>query len=735
MSLVAELKRRNVFRVAAAYLVAGWLITEVLTAVLPALGAPAWTERAIVLVFALGFLPTLVFAWVFELTPAGLRRQRDVDSDETLHSIGGHRLEYATIAVVVVGVLILAVFGSRPAPEADPAAGIPAPRSVAVLPFENMSRDPDNEYFSDGLTETLLHMLAQIPDLKVAARTSSFAFKGENRPIAEIASALGVTHVLEGSVQRSGDEVRIVAQLIRADDGFHVWSASYDRRLDDIFRIQDEIATDVGRALSASLLGDNPADSAAGLNTESTDAFDLYLQALNERATFSYWGLQAEEDLLKGALAIDPDFVAAKTALAYNYLNQVKTGAMDETTASRLALALTGQVLEIRPHDADARAIRLYVVAAPQSRDISAERFNETLAELDSLVAEHPDNLEARFLYVHLLNNLRRFEQSQALLEAALERDPLNPQILFELGTIHLGLERWAEAKAVLERSLEIESRQPNVHALLATIALVDGDGPGVVGHLLNAMEVDPADHELAGALAQFLYELDLVEEGDDFRKRVRSLAPTSAIAYQLDMLRGLVTEDMDAVREAARQAIEDDVPNRRDAFTDAVINLIRAARESGTVRDALDWIADTHPGIFDLDAEALPLKYRAAQLAAMHGWYLTLPEDALLERLETAVAVARSFGYDITDTPKLHFSVLALRGDTQAAVTIALREILDKSALHYLGWERLLEHPVYAEIVADDRIRTRLERWREERSQTRAAVRDFLTEWRTAAT
>jgi len=630
MSLVAELKRRNVFRVAAAYLVAGWLITEVLTAVLPELGAPAWTERAVILVFVLGFLPTLAFAWVFELTPQGLRRQRDVDSDESLQSVGGHRLEYATIAIVVTGILILAVFGSRPATEETEAAGSPVPPSVAVLPFENMSRDPDNEYFSDGLTETLLHMLAQIPDLKVAARTSSFAFKGENRPIAEIAGALGVTHVLEGSVQRSGDEVRIVAQLIRADDGLHVWSASYDRRLDDIFRIQDEIATDVGRALSASLLGDNPADSAAGLNTESTDAYDLYLQALNERATFSYWGLQAEEDLLKGALAIDPDFVAAKTALAYNYLNQVKTGAMDETTASRLALALTGQVLEIRPNDADARAIRHYLVAAPQSRDISAERFNETLAELDALVTEHPDNLEARLLYVHLLNNLKRYEQSQALLEAALERDPLNPQILFELGTIHLGLERWAEAKAVLERSLEIESRQPNVHALLATIALVDGDGPGTVGHLLNAMEVDPADHELAGALAQFLYELDLVEEGDDFRKRVRSLAPTSAIAYQLDMLRGLVMNDMDAVREAARRALEDDVPNRRNAFADAVINLVRAARESGTVGEALDWIADPHPGIFELDAEALPLKYRAAQLAAMHGWYLTLPEDAV---------------------------------------------------------------------------------------------------------
>ena len=175
-----------------------------------------------------------------------------------------------------------------------------------------MSNDKDNEYFSDGLTETLLHMLAQVPELKVAARTSSFAFKGQSLNIREIAAALGVAHVLEGSVQRQGDRVRITAQLIRASDGFHVWSESYDRTLDDIFGIQDEIATRVGDALSASLLGVDGERQLAGVQTTNPDAYDLYMQARKARQTFSFGGLRAAEDLLKGALLIDPDFLTPR---------------------------------------------------------------------------------------------------------------------------------------------------------------------------------------------------------------------------------------------------------------------------------------------------------------------------------------------------------------------------------------------------------------------------------------
>ena len=314
MALIAELRRRNVFRVAAAYLVVGWLLTEVLTTILPTLGAPGWAARAVILTFAFGFIPTVVLSWVFELTPDGIKREHEVDRSDSVTSRTGRKLDYVTIVGVILVVVFFGFFSAKTSDDEPPIVAV-SNASVAVLPFVNMSDDDRNEYFSDGLTETLLHMLAQIPDLKVAARTSSFAFKNQNTSIKDIAQALDVAHILEGSVQRVGDRVRITAQLIRAADGFHVWSSSYDRTLDDIFGIQDEIAEKVGTSLSESLLGKPKDEMFAGITTTNSDAYDLYLQARKERSTFSYGGLQAAERLLKGALTIDPDFMDAESEL------------------------------------------------------------------------------------------------------------------------------------------------------------------------------------------------------------------------------------------------------------------------------------------------------------------------------------------------------------------------------------------------------------------------------------
>src|SRR5210317_1607949 len=310
MSLIAELRRRNVFRVAAAYLLGGWLLTEVLTTILPTLGAPEWAARAVILIFAFGFIPAVVLAWFFEITPDGIKRDHEVDFDDPDKQRQVRKLDQLTIATAVVLIIFVGLFSARHTAD-DPTPidlGISA-TSVAVLPFQNMSGDKDNEYFSDGLTETLLHMLAQIPDLKVAARTSSFAFKGQNKSIQEIAAELEVAHILEGSVQHAGDQIRITAQLIRASDGFHVWSKNFDREFTDVFAIQDEIATQVGNALSVSLLGTDAESKLAGITTNDYDAYELYLQARKERATYSYVGLLAAENLLKGALLIDPDFI------------------------------------------------------------------------------------------------------------------------------------------------------------------------------------------------------------------------------------------------------------------------------------------------------------------------------------------------------------------------------------------------------------------------------------------
>jgi len=732
MSLFSELKRRNVFRVAAAYLVAGWLVTEVLTTVLPTLGAPDWQSKAVVLVFALGFLPTILFAWVYELTPDGIRKQHDMDLDASTVPVKSHKLEYATIATVVVAILFLAIFGSIPEMDSQPGpAAAVHDASVAVLPFVNMSDNPDNEYFSDGLTETLLHMLTQVPDLKVAARTSSFSFRGQNKTIAEIAATLGVAHVLEGSVQRQGDSVRITAQLIRASDGLHVWSASYDRTVDDIFEIQDEIAAKVGSALSESILGVAAADSLSGVGTSSADAYDLYLQAQGERATYSYWGLQGAEKLLKGALTVDPDFIDAKIELAGNYLQQLDTGLMDNQAVYTRNMAITGQVLAVEPDNADARAIRLFTETAVRTTETPAVQLRETVTQLKAIVAAEPDRLQPRLLLTRLLQRLQRFDEALDIQREALERDPRNPRILYEIGTLHIALDQPDAAREALEKSLAIEPAQPNAYAALAGMSLRAGDGLDYLRNFLKAVEVDPTDHELPGMIALFLFNLGLVEEGDDFRNRVMAIAPTSEIAYRIELLRAISTGDEEAGIEAARRAIADDVADRQNAFSGAVQYLLRTAVRRGTVDEELAFIEQHAPGIFEIDSVGLPVKYRAAQFFALDAWYTTLDDAELKRRLEQLLAVARSFGVEPTDDPGKALQILALRGEIEEAVKLVLSRLASESPLNHPGWRRTLDQPQYREIVADARVTAVLERWEEQEADVREQVRTYLADMR----
>ncbi|MEO5629646.1 MAG: hypothetical protein ABIQ62_07765, partial [Thermomonas sp.] len=258
MNFIAELKRRNVIRMAGLYLVGAWLIAQVAQTILPAFEVPNWVMRAIIIVLALGFVPAVIFAWVFELTPGGIKRDENVDRSASIAPQTARRMDRILLLVSVLAVGYFAFDKFVLAPQrntelvAETTEKIDAataskqstvnPNSIAVLPFVNMSGEKANEYFSDGISEEILNVLAQIPKLQVAARTSSFSFKGVGKEVPQIARELKVRMVLEGSVRKQGERVRITAQLIDASNGFHVWSQTYDRDLKDIFAIQDEIA-------------------------------------------------------------------------------------------------------------------------------------------------------------------------------------------------------------------------------------------------------------------------------------------------------------------------------------------------------------------------------------------------------------------------------------------------------------------------------------------------------------
>ena len=728
MPLIAELRRRNVFRVAAAYLVVGWLLTEVLTTILPTIGAPNWAARAVILTFAFGFIPAVVLSWVFELTPDGIKREHEIDRDESTPNKKGKTLDYVTIIGVILVVVFFGFFSARTADDEPPVVAA-SNASVAVLPFVNMSDDRDNEYFSDGLTETLLHMLAQVPDLKVAARTSSFAFKDQSTSIQDIAQALGVAHVLEGSVQRVGDRVRITAQLIRAADGFHVWSSSYDRTLDDIFGIQDEIAEKVGTSLSKSLLGAPNSEMFAGVTTTNSDAYDLYLQALKERASFSYGGLQAAERLLKGALTIDPDFMDAKSELAVNYIHQVETGLMDEQSTYPEIIAIVDQVLSVRPDDVVAQAVRIFGDAMIRANAGEMSAFTEIEGDLEEIVASAPGVLYPRVLLVRAYKSANKNDEALVVLEDALERDPFNSSIHYELGTLHMNRRDWDEAQASLEKSLEIEPTQPNAYISLAGIALHNGDAVSYVQYSLKAIEVDPSDHELHGFLAGFLYQLGLVEEGDDFRNRVMAIAPTSEVAYRINLLRAISLGDSDASIAAARSAIEDGIGDRRFSYGGAIQHLLRAAARTGTYEEEAIYLEEHAPGLLDVYSESLPPKYKSAQFSALEAWYVTQPRDEFLTRLDTLLEFAVANGFDQKKAPSANMGILAMRGNVQEAIKVGLSEVFVRSVAERLNWRETYSQPYLAEVVADPQVQAALKRWEEEEEAMRGQVQTYLAD------
>ena len=325
MRLLQELNRRNVIRVAILYAAISWLLIQISDVLSSILNLPAWAGVLVVMLLALGFIPVLIFSWIFEFTPEGLKREENVDRPLSIRQQTARRLD--VMIIVLLGIAIASVWidhylSQDPSitvtlEDADLDGSSNTEKTIAVLPFVNMSEDPGNEYFADGVSEEILNLLARLPGLRVTSRSSAFSFKGQNVNIPTIAAKLDVAHVLEGSVRKSGDQLRITAQLIEVDTDTHLWSETYDREIGNIFVVQDEIAAAVVTELEIRLLGEPPKKQRT-----QPDAYSLFLKArqlLNQR---SYENLTSAEDLLNQALEIDPDFASAWTSLANVYAEQ-----------------------------------------------------------------------------------------------------------------------------------------------------------------------------------------------------------------------------------------------------------------------------------------------------------------------------------------------------------------------------------------------------------------------------
>ncbi len=335
MSIFRELKRRNVIKVAIAYAVVAWLLIEVTATVFPILKLPDWSVTLVTAFMLIGFPVALIFAWAFEITPEGIKREKDVDRNQSITHITGRKFDYIIIAALILalGFFTFDKFVLDPSRDAElvqvttdavieqvteSGKSGTADKSIAVLPFVNMSSDPEQEYFSDGISEELLNVLVHVDDLRVASRTSSFAFKGENKNLAEIADILKVSYLLEGSVRKAGNRVRITAQLIEAASDQHLWSEIYDRDLTDIFAVQEEIANAIVAALRGSLELEVASEISVLAATTNMSAYDSYLKG--RELFIARTDLEKSVALFEQAVALDPRFARAWEGLAAIYV-------------------------------------------------------------------------------------------------------------------------------------------------------------------------------------------------------------------------------------------------------------------------------------------------------------------------------------------------------------------------------------------------------------------------------
>jgi len=504
LPLIAELKRRNVFKVGAAYLALGWVVIQITATVVPALNLPASIVPIVTWVGVIGFPFVILFSWIFELTPEGLKREREVDRTSSITHVTGRRLDY-TIIVLLVLAMSLFVFdrlsprrtGSAAAPATASSTATPekagepttpgalpsaadtkvSDQSIAVLPFVNMSDDKSNEFFSDGISEELLNLLAKIPALQVAARTSSFSFKGKDVEIPEIARQLHVAHVLEGSVRKAGNAVRITAQLIHAADGYHVWSQTWDRKLDDIFAIQDEIAADVVKQLKVTLLGAAPT-----VRKTDPQAYALYLQAVQLGRQQTLESLKQSDALLQQTLAIDARYAPAWTELSRNLVHETSAGALSNDEGYRKAREAVDKALEIDPDYARAHAWTGWITMGAGDLTDAARHFNRALA-LD------PADLTILGNATVLLSSLGRLKEATALQEVLLARDPVNVVTLYNLGYFYVMGRRLDEAIAMLRTTLSLSPGRDAAHYQLGVALLFKGQPEAALAEMKQENE------------------------------------------------------------------------------------------------------------------------------------------------------------------------------------------------------------------------------------------------------
>ena len=522
MSLLNELKRRNVLRVGTAYVVTAWLVIQVVETVFPVYGLSQNAIRYVFTALAIGLVPALIFAWVFELTPDGLKRDKDVDRSQSVSMETGKMLDRAIMIVLTVALGYFAfdkfvlsesrevaiAESARQEGRTDALVGSYGDHSIAVLPFVDMSPNKDQEYMSDGIAEELLNLLAKIPELRVISRSSAFAFKGKDIDIPTVAEQLNVVHILEGSVRKAGNQLRITAQLIEARSDTHLWSETYDRELENIFEIQDEIAATVVNELKLAILGKAP-------TTKKIDeeAYTLVLQARY------FWNRRAEGDEQKAleiyqrAVEIDPDYAPAWAGLSVAYAVAALKRRMDKDEGFALAQAAAEKSLQLDPDLADAHVRMGQAYSRANNNEAKQAEYRKALA-LD------PNSPLAIGVTAMAAGQDGRFEEAIDLYARAAILDPLGAIWPGNSAHVMLRAGHYDDAMDMATRSFELNGSVYKYQSFLIDIHILKKEYAAAL-KLLPSIE---DDQQRLGSAAIIYHRMGRMEEADTALRQMISL-------------------------------------------------------------------------------------------------------------------------------------------------------------------------------------------------------------------
>ena len=548
-SFLGELKRRNVVRVAIAYAIVAWLVVEVLSVALPALHLPEWTLTLVVVLTILGFPFALLFAWAFELTPDGLKRSHEVPVDQSVTPTTGRRLDF-----IIIGVLGLALvyfvstheWGDEPEESAAAAVTDMGRKSIAVLPFANLSPDPENAFFASGVHEDILTYLSKVQDMRVIARSSVLKYVGSELTLSDVAKELGVAHILEGSVRRAGDRVRITAQLIDGETEEHLWAENYDRELTDVFEIQTDVAKEIVAALEANLT-DEEELVLETRPTENVEAYDLFLKARERLAKGEYTAemFQDAEPLLMQAVEIDPEFALAWTMLAdvhgaaywypYDRTDERKQKARDAID----------RAMNLQPDLPEAQASlgEFYYRAFSD--------FDRSLEHLEIAHQRMPGNATILRQMGLCQRRLNRWDESVGSFEKAIVLDPGDLSTVYVLVETLWNMRSWDKANVILDEAIIKYEDDENFRVQKAWIRIDETGDLDLAIELLNEIEPIPS--------WEYSFLKFIVPTAEqDFEGALAALESQKAIfagaAGLLELLRGEVYLAMQDTETARRE-------------------------------------------------------------------------------------------------------------------------------------------------------------------------------------